>query len=160
MTQQTLSKKPPRGCSRSLWRMPIFLYRVGLSGLMGNRMLLLEHTGRVTGKTRQAVVEIVRYDKDSGVYIVSSGFGEKSDWFQNLMKTPEAVIQVGRKRLRVTASRLEPAAAEEEILDYARRHPKAIRSLSGLMGYQLEESEAGYRQLGRALPMIRFDPQR
>ena len=159
MAQQTLSKKPPRGCSRTLWRMPIFLYRIGLGGLMGDRMLLLEHTGRVSGKTRQAVIEIVRHDREPDGYIVSSGFGEKSDWFRNLIHTPEAVIQVGRERLRVTASRLEPGEAEEVILDYARRHPAALRSLSGLMGYQLEETEAGYRRLGRMLPMIRFEPK-
>jgi deazaflavin-dependent oxidoreductase (nitroreductase family) len=158
MTQSKPTKNPPRGCSRYLWRLPILLYRFGLGGLLGDRMLLLEHTGRKSGMKRQAVIEVVRHDQVSGAFIIASGFGEKSDWYQNLLKTPGAVIQVGRKRINVTASRLEPAAAEDEILDYARRHPTAIRSLSGLMGYPLEETEDGYRHLGRVLPMIRLEP--
>jgi len=160
MTQTGLTKKPPRGCSRILWRLPIGLYRLGLGGLLGDRLLYLEHTGRKSGQVRRAVIEVVRHDPDSGAYIVASGFGEKSDWYQNLMHTPDAVIQVGRKRLAVTATRLDAESAEEEILDYARRHPTAIRSLSGFMGYPLEETEAGYRRLGSMLPMVQFLPRR
>jgi hypothetical protein len=68
--------QPPRGLARLAWRAPIWFYRLGLGGLLGQRFVLLNHIGRRSGQPRQAVVEVVRHDKRTGTYIVASGFGE------------------------------------------------------------------------------------
>ena len=65
-----------------MWRLPILFYKAHLGWLLGDRFLLLIHTGRVSGETRQAVLEVIRHDKAEIVYYVASGFGEKSDWFR------------------------------------------------------------------------------
>ena len=87
MTEEINVPQPPRGLSHILWRLPITLYRARLGWLLGDRVLLLTHTGRVSGKPRQAVIEIIRYDKVADYYLVASGFGEESDWFKNIQKT-------------------------------------------------------------------------
>ena len=51
---------PPTGLRRRLWRLPIRLYRIGLGPLMGRRIMLLTHIGRLSGKQRQAVIEVLR----------------------------------------------------------------------------------------------------
>ena len=159
MTEEINVPQPPRGFSRILWRLPIALYRARLGWLMGNRFLLLTHTGRVSGKPRQAVIEIIRYDKAADYYLVASGFGEESDWFKNTQKTPQVVIQVGRRQTGALAERLPPLDAEEEMVDYARRHPSAIKNLARILGYNLDGSEAGYRALSRVVPIIALRPQ-
>ena len=55
--------EPPRGWKAKLWRAPIWFYRIGLGGLFGKRFLLLNHIGRVSGQIRQAVVEVVNFDR-------------------------------------------------------------------------------------------------
>ena len=53
---------PPSGVGRALFRAPIYLYRLGLGWLFGKRILLLNHIGRVSGKQRQVILEVVEHD--------------------------------------------------------------------------------------------------
>ncbi|MCO6450833.1 MAG: nitroreductase family deazaflavin-dependent oxidoreductase [Caldilineales bacterium] len=154
MTVQTRAPKPPSGLTRILFRLPIYLYKIGLGGLLGGRFLLLNHAGRKSGLPRQTVVEVVRHDAPNDTYIIASGFGEGSQWFQNLMHTPAATIQVGRRRMSAHARRLSSDEGAAEMADYAQRNPKAARTLAGYMGFEVDGSEAGYRQLGEQLPFV------
>ena len=151
---------PPRGLSRLFFRLPIWLYRLGLGGILGGRFLLINHVGRKSGQSRQAVVEVVRHDAATGTYIVCSGFGEHAQWFQTVMHTPDVTIQVGRRSLLVHAERLPAAAGGDEMVDYARRHPKSAAELAKFMGFAVDGSEAGYRAVGEQLPFVAFRPRR
>jgi deazaflavin-dependent oxidoreductase (nitroreductase family) len=153
------TRKPPTGIARWFFRAPIGLYRAHLGGLMGHRFVLIEHVGRTSGLLRRVVVEVVRYDPATDSVIVSSGWGEKSQWFQNLRAQPDVTIMLGNRRIDVHAQRLSPEEGEAEMLDYARRHPSAAKKLSGYMGFAADGSEATYREVGRQLPFIRFDPR-
>lgn len=157
MAVQTRQPKLPSGFSRLMFRLPIYLYKVGLGGLLGGRFLLLNHVGRKSGQPRQAVVEVVRHDQANDTYIIASGFGEKAQWFQNLMKTPDVMIQVGRRKLAVHARRLSPEESGDEMADYARRNQRAARSLAGFMGFETDGTEAGYRALGQQLPFVALE---
>ena len=75
MPESSKALKPPQGLSRFMWRMPIYLYKAHLGWLLGERFLLLTHTGRISGERRQAVLEIIRVDKTKPTYYVASGFG-------------------------------------------------------------------------------------
>lgn len=154
MAVQTRQPKPPAGLSRLLFRLPIWLYRLKLGWLLAGRFLLINHIGRKSGLPRQVVVEVVRHDAASDAYIVASGFGDKAQWFQNLLATPDVTIQVGRRKLAVRARRLSPDEAAGEMADYARRNPGAARGLARFMGFQVDGSEASYRELGRALSFV------
>ena len=50
-----LARPPRTRLRRALFRAPIWLYRLGLGGLLGGRFLLLTHTGRTSGRPRQVV---------------------------------------------------------------------------------------------------------
>jgi deazaflavin-dependent oxidoreductase (nitroreductase family) len=158
--KKVTDRQPPRGCARLLFRAPIYLYRIGLGGLLGGRFLLLSHIGRKSGLPRQAVVEVVHHDKARNTYIIASGFGEKSQWFQNLMHTPHVTIQVGRRKLAVTAERLSLAESGDEMVDYARRHPGAARNLARFMGFEVDGSEGDYRALGEEIPILALRPSK
>jgi deazaflavin-dependent oxidoreductase (nitroreductase family) len=141
-----------------LWRAPIWFYRLGLGGLLGERMLLLNHTGRKSGLPRQNVLEVVRHDQESGVYIVASGFGEQADWYKNVMANPRVTIQVGGKRIPALAERLPLPQAMVEMLSYNRRHPALLKNLSGILGYRTDGSDEDIRYLAGVIPLIALIP--
>lgn len=145
---------PPRGFSRTLWRLPIWLYRAHLGWLITSHFLMLEHVGRKSGQTRQAVLEILKHDKASDVYYLAAGFGPSSDWYQNLLKTPQAKIQSGFRKVDVIAEVLSVDEAERIITDYARRYPFAIRTLARILGYEIKKDETDYRGFANVVPIV------
>lgn len=145
---------PPTGITRILFRLPIWLYRVNLGWLLGGRFLLLNHIGRKSGQVRQAVVEVVRHDTVTDSYIICSGFGEKAQWYQNLLANPAITIHVGRRQMAVHAEPLPKAMGGNEFVDYARRNPTAARNLSKFMGLIVDGSEESYRNAGEQLPFV------
>jgi deazaflavin-dependent oxidoreductase (nitroreductase family) len=159
MPEKIRDVRPPRGLSRLGFRLPIWFYRLGLGGLLGTRFLLLTHTGRKSGLPRRTVLEVVRHDRESGTIVVAAGFGPGSDWYSNLRKDPRVAVECGGRKQDMAAVFLTPAQAGEELLDYSRRHPLAMRELAGFMGYRLDGSEADARALGQLLSMVAFRPR-
>ena len=103
-------RTPPTGLLRLVARLPIQLFRLRLGWTLGNRFLLLTHTGRTSGTRRQAVVEVVDHDPTDDSYVIAAGFGPRTNWYRNLLQTPNATIQTGRRTLAVTAIPLRPDA--------------------------------------------------
>lgn len=159
MAEKIKDVQPPRGLARLGWRAPIWFYRLGLGGLLGERFVLLNHVGRKSGQPRQAVLEVVQHDKENGVYVVASGFGEKSDWFQNIIAQPEVTIQVGRRRMPARAERLPLPQAAAVMLDYTHRHPAALRNLAGILGYRTDGSDADARFFAEVIPIVALTPR-
>ena len=150
---------PSRGLLRMAVRLPIWLYRARLGWLLSDRFLMLTHIGRNSGLPRQTVLEVVRHDRADHECVVASGWGEKSDWFQNVVKTPQAVVSIGAQRFEVFAARLPVEAAERELHDYARRHPLAFAELSRLMaGERTRGTEEDCRRLAELIPLVALRP--
>ena len=146
--------KPVTGLKKFFFRAPLFLYRIGLGGLLGHRFLLLNHTGRKSGQPRQTVLEVVNHDKATDTYFIASGFGKKSDWYLNILAHPKTNIQVGWRKMLVTAVSLTPEASGQAMVDYSRRYPTAAKNLGKLIGYDVTTEEE-YRAVGRdSVPFI------
>jgi deazaflavin-dependent oxidoreductase (nitroreductase family) len=160
MVEKIRDVKPPKGLARLAFRLPIWLYRLGLGGLLGTRFLLLTHTGRKSGRERQNVLEVVRYDREKSVFVVAAGFGPQSDWYRNIRANPQVTAQCGRRRWAMTAEFLSPEQAGEELVDYGRRHPAALRELIGFMGFKAGNSPEEIRSVGRQLSMVAFHPRK
>jgi deazaflavin-dependent oxidoreductase (nitroreductase family) len=158
MPEKISEPKLPRGLARLAFRFPIWLYRLHLGWVLGQRFVLLTHTGRKSGLPRQTVLEVVRYEKATGTCVVASGWGEKSDWIHNISANPNIIFQVGNQRAEGIATRLSPEAGSQELFDYAHHYPWALQELSRFMGYRLDGSEQDVRALGRIIPMFMFTP--
>ena len=160
MPEKVGKAEPPKGFSRLLWRAPIWIYRLGLGGLMGGRFLLLNHTGRVSGQLRQNVLEVVDHDEGSNTYTIAAGFGQKSDWYKNILKTPEVTIQVGRREMAMTAVPMQPEDSGQAMVEYAHRNPRAAKELMRICGYKVDGSDEDYYILGRdIIPFIILQPR-
>ncbi len=149
-------KKPPRGLAAIPWRLPIWLYRLHLGWLLGQRFMLLTHIGRKSGLPRQAVIEVVHHDPQTRTWYAASGFGEKSHWYRNIMKTPQVTLQIGRRTVRATARRLDTATAEAILRKYAQKHPAALRELGKIIGLPYDGTPESLHHMAETLPVIAF----
>lgn len=156
--RQTPQDRPqlPAGWRRLAARLPILLFRCGLGWVFGKRLLLLHHTGRVTGLRRRAVLEVVEYEPDDS-WVVASGFGPSAAWYRNLRTEPKTIIEVGNRHHAVTAHFLTPDEGAEIMARYARRHPRTARRLCVFMGCASDGTDTGFRESGRAVPFVRLD---
>ena len=151
---------PPRRMKAILWRLPIWFFRLKLGWMFGHRMLLLTHIGRISGKPRKAVLEVVDYDKDTNIHYVASGFGDQADWFKNISKSPQVTIQVANRQIPVIAEKLDKTAAEAVFKKYNAKNPKAMRTLAKLVGYSLPDSEDEMLAFFRdQIPIVSFRPR-
>ncbi|HEU5388940.1 MAG TPA: nitroreductase family deazaflavin-dependent oxidoreductase [Streptosporangiaceae bacterium] len=102
--------------TRALVRAPITLYQHGLGWIFGQRILMLEHTGRRSGQARFACLEVVGRPGPERVIIVS-GFGERAEWYRNLLADPRCTVSIGRRRRvpppQSAPSRRGPQSAEK-----------------------------------------------
>ena len=152
--------RPPAGVTRMLFRAPILAYRTGFGWLFGQRILLLNHVGRVSGKPRQAVLEVAEHDACDGSYVVASGWGPGAAWYRNVVKQPDVSIQVGRRTIPAVAAPLDEDAGAEIFARYARRHRRlATYVLPRMLGMSVDGSDEDYRAVGRRLPFVRFTPR-
>ncbi|MFI6055042.1 nitroreductase family deazaflavin-dependent oxidoreductase [Streptomyces violascens] len=149
--------KLPTGWRRTVARLPVHLYRLGLGPLFGRRMLLLVHTGRVSGQARKVVIEVVVYDAEQRAWTVASGFGPNAQWYRNLHRTPQATVQVGRRQHAVTARFLSEEEGGRIMAAYAPRHPRAARVLCSYMGFETDGSAESFRLAGEQIPFVRLE---
>ena len=140
---------------RWIFRFPIVLYRLHLGLILGERFLMLTHTGRKSGKRRHVIVEVVDHDEATDTFHIVSGWGEKSDWFQNIQKNSETEVDVGNRHFATLAKRLSMDEAQKHMETYARKHPFAFRQLSGIMlGEHLDPTAENLRKLAEKIPMV------
>lgn len=110
-------------------RAPIWAYRHRLGWLFGTRLLLLEHTGRISGRARHVVLEVVEHPRPT-VYIVASGFGTRAQWYRNIQADPQVRIQIGAGRpVPALARTLTTAESSDAVASYRTLHPGAWKRL-------------------------------
>lgn len=84
--------------------------------LAGTRNLLLRTVGAKTGAER---VNALTYARDGDDYVVVASMGgapRSPGWYHNLKASPKAEIQVGTRRIQVTARFVMPGDADRERL--------------------------------------------
>ena len=125
-------------------------YRLS-GGIVGHRvpfgppMLLLDHTGAKTGRQRTTPLVYVR-DGDNFALVASKGGHPRHPaWFHNLKAHPDTTVQVGSRRIPVTA---RVATKQQK----KRLWPKAVEVWPGYDGYQ--------KRTQRDIPMVVLEPRR
>jgi len=89
---------------------------------------------------------------------VASGFGQKSNWYQNIIKTPDVTIQAGGKSILVRAETLAAEDARTVFLAYNQEHPNAIKSLAKIVGYPIGDTEEEMMAFLALIPVVAFHP--
>jgi deazaflavin-dependent oxidoreductase (nitroreductase family) len=126
----------------------LFWYRLtgGLIGgsFAGRRVLLLTTTGRKSGKRRTTPLLYLTEGDDLLLAASNGGNDWHPDWYLNLVKHPEAEVQIGRAKKRVLA---RTAASQER----QRLWSRFVDTYSGYAGYE--------RATEREIPVVVLRPQ-
>lgn len=92
---QDLSRRglpdPDTPIMRFFYKMPIWAFRTGWQPIIGRLFVLMAHTGRKTGQTRYTPLEY-RIAPNGRLYVIS-GYGDKSQWYKNIMADPYVTLQ-------------------------------------------------------------------
>jgi deazaflavin-dependent oxidoreductase (nitroreductase family) len=140
--------------NRRIVRAPVWLYRARLGFVFGSRLLMLEHTGRMTGARRFAVLEVVARPGPT-TFVIASGFGARAQWFRNVRANPNVRVYLGvRGPAAATARLLTSEEASAALTAYASSHPREWATLKPVF-----EATLGARidNRGTSLPMLALD---
>ena len=127
----------------------VLAYRL-TRGLVGHRIpgvpqvLLLDHVGAKSGKRRTTPLSYLDDGDDIVLVASKGGYPKHPAWFHNLRANPSTTVQVGSRRIPVTA---RVATAEER----KRLWPKVVDLYSGYQGYQ-DRTE-------REIPLVVLSPR-
>lgn len=137
--------------SRPLMRAPIWLYRARLGWVFGHRMLLLEHIGRSSGQRREVILEVFG-EPAPGTCLVVSGFGDRAQWYRNLLAHDRVRVTIGPHGPRAARARVvSQAEADAALQAYAAQRPQAWRRFKPIieetLGVPIEEQNT-------ALPVV------
>jgi deazaflavin-dependent oxidoreductase (nitroreductase family) len=149
-------RQKPSGLWAQMLHLPVYLFRLHLGFLTGDRILLLTHIGRTSGRTYETPVEVVEHDQRVREYIVCSGTGPNADWYRNLMAHPAVKIQVGNRRWRPTQRFLTQQEASLRFRRYEARHPRTAAGLLTSMGNSYDGTDRGRFEMMARMPMVAF----
>jgi len=134
---------------RRLMGVHTHVYRL-TNGVVGHRfpgappMLLLDHVGAKSGKTRTTPLAYVTDGKDLVLVASKGGHPKNPGWFHNLAANPDTTVQVGSRHVAVRA---RVADANE----HKRLWPKVVKAYSGYESYQ--------RHTERQIPLVILEPR-
>ena len=77
--------------------------RIGAKWKFRNPILLLEHVGARSGTRRTSPLVYTPHEDDLLLVASRGGSSKHPGWFHNLRAHPEVTVQVGRRKLDVTA---------------------------------------------------------
>ena len=154
------ARRRPAGHAKWFMQAPKWVYRARLGFLFGSRFLLLEHTGRKSGKVFQTPLEVAHRRSDADEWVVCSGFGPTSDWYRNLQADQDVAIWLGSKRYPARARFLSNEEAVAAMQAYERAHPKAAAKLESLMGVAHDGTPESWLAMMERIPMVGLTPRR
>jgi len=136
--------------------LPTWLYRLNLGWVLGQRFLMLLHTGRKTGRVHRTVVEVVSHDGSLSFYVVS-GWGRKADWYRNIHQQPEVGIRVGSRTMKARAEDVPLEKAAGIMQEYTDRYPLAFKELTRFfLGEEMKPGLETARRVVEMMPMVGF----
>jgi deazaflavin-dependent oxidoreductase (nitroreductase family) len=118
--------------------------RIG-GGLPDPPVLVLETTGRRSGKQRGTPVMYQRHPNGFVVVASNAGHAKHPAWWLNLLGQPSAFVRVDGERIAVRARELHGDARTSAWNEFATMYP-------GLLDYQ--------RGSARTFPVVLLEPQR
>ncbi len=148
----------PKGWLKRFFRLPILLFRLGLSVTLDRvPIMILTTRGRRTGQARFAALEYRQHG--TKVYVIS-GWGERPQWYQNLQHDPESTVALGQKTYRAKATVIDNPSEKARALYMFRNRIKFLSNpyltpLDEALNRSLREMQ----HLARQYTVIKFDLQ-
>ncbi len=158
--QTTAVKKDEKAPSFMVpvFRLPLFLYRVKLGWLLGNRFMQITHIGRRSRKIRRTILAVLRFDSQTQEILAVSAW-KGSDWYYNIQATPALEVESGRVRYVPQQRLLSPEEIATAFVDYCKRYPIFSRIVCRIPGWKQDSTYEEFLELAHTLHGVAFRPQ-
>jgi deazaflavin-dependent oxidoreductase (nitroreductase family) len=140
--------------AKALWRAPLILWRLGLGPLSGRLFLVLTVRGRKSGLPRRTMLE---YYELNGVKYVTCAFGERAQYYRNILADPHVTIQTADGTESVRAVRVtddDEFIAVYEL--FKRRDPPLFYAYLNALGIEPTVEDVLIHQ--DRIHFLRFEP--
>jgi deazaflavin-dependent oxidoreductase (nitroreductase family) len=148
----------PAGLGRLMLKLPLALYRLGIGDVVNAaHIMVLVTRGRKSGQPRYTPIEYRRHG--SKTYLVSA-WGERPQWYQNLLAEPTVTVQQGRHVFSACASRVTNSGEALRVMHLFRRRAPVV--YDALLARASEGTPINPRtlpDLTHQLVMVRLDPR-
>ncbi|NDJ61868.1 MAG: nitroreductase family deazaflavin-dependent oxidoreductase [Chloroflexi bacterium] len=143
--------------TRALLRSPLLLHRLGFGGLLSlAHLMILTTRGRKTGLARHTAIEFRRHG--SKIYVISA-WGDRPQWYRNLLVNPAVLIQQGDQCYGACA---QPVTNNSEALrvlhQFRRTNPRYYDSLLGRLINRQQVDPRTLPDVSHQFTIVRFDP--
>ena len=141
---------------RKVQRIHQNLYAAGLGWVVGWIILLLEHTGRKTGKR---YVTPLQYEEIEGSIHVGAGRGSRADWYRNILANPQVHVQLGHRSFDGWAEPVTDQPRKLAFLKYRfKRHPFMLGLLMKFHHLPMRPSDEQLEELAETLAIVILHP--
>lgn len=147
----------PAGLFRHALRLPLWLYRLGLGSMLNVvHIMVLTTRGRKSGQPRHTAIEYRTHGRK--IYVVSA-WGQRPQWFQNLVADPVVTLRQGGQKLTARATVVLDEAEALRVLYLFRKTAPAIYDpvLARVSSEQTVNGKVLPRISGQ-FTIVRFDP--
>jgi deazaflavin-dependent oxidoreductase (nitroreductase family) len=107
-------------------------------------MLLLDHVGAKSGTHRYTPLVFARDGQNIVLIASKGGYPKNPAWYYNLKANPDTTIQIGSKRIPVSAREAKPE-------EYDRLWKRAVEVYGGYEEYR--------RRTDRQIPLVVLEPR-
>lgn len=105
------------------------------------------------------MLEVVHYDPATHESAVLSAYGERADWYRNILANPPIEVRTGSSRYVPEYRLLSTGERFAALQTYQQRYRRAFRAVIRFLGYPYDGSEAGLRALAEMVVMVGFRPR-
>ena len=141
-----------------IFKLPIFLYRLRLGWLLGNRFMQITHIGRHSGKVRKTILAVLRFDPQTQEILAVSAW-KGSDWYYNIQATPAREVESGRVSYVPQQRTLSPEEIATAFIEYCRQHPLFSRIICRIPDWKWDSTYEEFLELARTLHGVAFSPK-
>jgi deazaflavin-dependent oxidoreductase (nitroreductase family) len=158
LTMRLVPHDNPGSVWRRLFKIPRWLYQVGLGRAMSKHVLLLTTIGRKSGRARVTALGYT-YDSSTDTYYLTAGWEGRTDWYRNVRANPQVHVRVGSREFDCVAEPVSEETAMRLLAEYAHRNPFASRIYARWTGVPFDGSDASLRLVAAHFPMIALHPR-
>lgn len=132
------------------------LYNAGLGWVVGWMILLLEHSGRKSGKSYSTPLQ---YELIDGQYYVGAGRGPHADWYKNILVNKNIRFQVGKLAFSGWA---EPVSDPQRVVNFLQyrfhKHPVMMGLMMKFHKLPTRPSQSQLFDLAKTLAVVILHP--
>jgi len=145
---------PESGLMWIITRLPLVLWRLGLGPILGKFLILITTRGRKSENPHRVITEYYCLGEK---FYVPCAFGERSDWYQNILNDPQVTIQTSAGTRSAMAARV---TEEEEFIEvYNLMHKKnELMLLWYLKSLGIEDNLEDILNKRDRIFLFRFEP--